>query len=245
MLAAADVVFDSPGAVGAHELDPERAPGAAWVSITPFGLDGPRSAWRASDLGVMAASGNMFATGDPDRAPVRCTEPASYAHTAGEAAFAALSALWSGKPQRVDVSMQEVVLVANMVAPANFPKTGNRGNRRGASIGRTREIWPALDGFVSFGLRGGKARVASLETLTKLVVADGIPADALTSQDWNTYNQNTATDEELDGIATRGGRVLLAAHDAGALRHRVRDQPDARARELPEGDLRVGAARRA
>ncbi len=144
----------------------------------------------------------MFATGDPDRAPVRCTEPASYAHTAGEAAFAALSALWSGIPQRVDVSMQEVVLVANMVAPANFPKTGNRGNRRGARIGRTREIWPALDGFVSFGLRGGKARVASLETLTKLVVADGIPADALTSQDWNTYNQNTATDAELDGIAT-------------------------------------------
>ena len=144
----------------------------------------------------------MFATGDPDRAPVRCTEPAAYAHTAGEAAFAALTAVWSGHPQRVDVSMQEVVLIANMAAPANFDKTGNRGNRRGASIGRTREIWPALDGFVSFGLRGGKARVASLETLTKLVVDDGIPADALTSQDWNTYNQNTATNEELDGIAT-------------------------------------------
>jgi len=202
LLAAADVVFDSPGTDGTHEIDAGRAPAAVWVSITPFGLDGPRASWRASDLGVMAASGNMFATGDPDRAPVRCTEPASYAHTAGEAAFAALTALWSGRPQRVDVSMQEVVLVANMVAPANFPKTGNRGRRLGASIGRTREIWPAADGFVSFGLRGGKARVASLETLTKLVVADGIPADALTRQDWETYNQNTATDEELAGIST-------------------------------------------
>ncbi len=201
-------MFDSPGTDGTHQLDPARAPRAAWVSITPFGLDGPRASWRASDLGVMAASGNMFATGDPDRAPVRCTEPAAYAHTAGEAAFAALTAMWSGKPQRVDVSMQEVVLIANMVAPANFEKTGNRGNRRGASIGRTREIWPALDGFVSFGLRGGKARVASLETLTKLVVADGIPADALTSQDWNTYNQNTATAEELDGIATAVGEYF-------------------------------------
>ena len=202
LLAAADVVFDSPGTHGTHEIDAGRAPKAVWVSITPFGLDGPRASWRASDLGVMASSGNMFATGDPDRAPIRCTEPSSYAHTAGEAAFAAMTALWSGRPQRVDVSMQEVVLVANMVAPANFPKTGNRGRRLGASIGRTREIWPALDGFVSFGLRGGKARVASLETLTKLVVADGIPADALTSQDWSTYNQNTATDEELTGIAT-------------------------------------------
>ncbi len=201
LLAVADVVFDSPGSDGTHELDPARAPDAVWVSITPFGLDGPRASWRASDLGVMASSGNMYATGDPDRAPVRCTEPASYAHTAGEAAYAALSALWSGIPQRVDVSMQEVVLIANMAAVANFPKTGNRGRRLGASIGRTREIWPALDGFVSFGLRGGKARVASLETLTKLVVDDGIDADALTSQDWNTYNQNTATDAELAGIS--------------------------------------------
>ncbi len=202
LLASADVVFDSPGTAGTHQLDPARAAGAPWVSITPFGLDGPRGAWRASDLGVMASSGNMYCTGDPDRAPVRCTEPAAYAHTAGEAAFAALSALWSGVPQRVDVSMQEVVLVANMVAPANFPKSGNRGSRRGANIGRTREIWPALDGFVSFGLRGGKARVASLETITKLVIEDGIPADALTRQDWDTFNQNTASDAELDAIAT-------------------------------------------
>src|SRR5439155_27001665 len=152
LLGAADGGFDSPGAAGTQQLDPARAAGGAWVSITPFGLDGPRAGWRASDLGVMASSGNMYCTGDPDRAPVRCTEPAAYAHTAGEAAYAALSALWTGVPQRVDVSMQEVVLVANMVAPANFPKTGNRGGRRGANIGRTREIWPALDGFVAFGL---------------------------------------------------------------------------------------------
>jgi crotonobetainyl-CoA:carnitine CoA-transferase CaiB-like acyl-CoA transferase len=201
MLATADVVFDSPAIAGTHQLDPGRAPGAVWVSITPFGLDGPHAAWRATDLGVMASSGNMFCTGDPDRAPVRCTEPAAYAHTAGEAAFAALSAVWSGHAQRVDVSMQEVVLTANMVAVADYRKTKNRGVRRGANIGRTREIWPARDGFVSFGLRGGKARVASLETLTKLVVADGIDGDALTSQDWTKFNQNTATDEELGAIA--------------------------------------------
>ena len=78
---------------------PARAPHAAWVSVTPFGLDGPRSDWRAADLGVMAASGNMWMTGDPDRAPVRCTLPSGYAHTGGEVAFAALSALWA-EPRR-------------------------------------------------------------------------------------------------------------------------------------------------
>ena len=166
-----------------------------WVRITPFGMSGPRAAWTASDLGVMASSGNMYCTGDPDRAPVRCTEPTGYAHTGPEAAFAALTALWTGRPERVAVSMQEVVLVANMATPARFPQTGFRGSRRGANIGRTREIWPTRDGFVSFGLRGGKARVPSLELLSKLVGDEGLLA-----RDWTDFNQNTATDEELRAI---------------------------------------------
>ncbi|MCU1426239.1 MAG: subunit of succinyl-CoA:benzylsuccinate CoA-transferase [Actinomycetia bacterium] len=197
----ADVVFDTPGATGVHHVDPGRAPQAVWVTITPFGATGPRAQWRASDLGVMAASANMFCTGDPDRAPVRCTEPTAYAHTGPEAAFAALSALWAGGAQHVDVSMQEVVLVANMTGPARFPKSGFRGSRRGANIGRTREIWPTKDGYVSFGLRGGKARVPSLSLLTNLVAGDDVPgAAALTERDWSEFSPNTATDDELAAI---------------------------------------------
>src|SRR6266576_2093006 len=136
------------------------------LSVLDLGHDaGARAVWIVSDLGVMAASGNMCVTGDPDRAPLRCAEPTGYAHSGAEAAFAALTGLWSGVPQTVDVSMQEVVISASMAAPANFPRTGQRGRRAGANIGRTREIWPTLDGFVSFGLRGGKARVASLELI--------------------------------------------------------------------------------
>jgi len=136
---------------------------AIWVTVTPFGLDGPRASWRASDLGVMASSGNMYSTGDPDRAPVRSAGNASYAHSAAETAFAALTALASGRrPADVDVSMQEVVLVANMGAAGRYFRGGNRGRRLGANIGRTREIWPTSDGWVSCGLRGGKARLATL-----------------------------------------------------------------------------------
>jgi crotonobetainyl-CoA:carnitine CoA-transferase CaiB-like acyl-CoA transferase len=200
LLAEADVVFDEPGEPGTHPLDPARAPHAVWVRITPFGAEGPRAEWRASDLGVMAASGNMYCTGDPDRAPIRSTEPTGYAHSGPEAAFAAMTALASGLPQRVDLSMQEVVLIANMAAPGRYHQTKLRGSRRGANIGRTREIWPTLDGFVSFGLRGGKARVPSLEILTKLVAGDGIDADALVNRDWNDFNQNTATDDDLAAI---------------------------------------------
>lgn len=201
VLAVADIVLDTPHAPEYLQLPRERASRAVWVHVTPFGLDGPRAAWRASDLGVMAASGNMYCTGDRDRAPVRCTEPTAYAHSGPEAAFAALSALWAGGARHVDLSMQETVLVANMTTPARFPTTGFRGVRRGADIGRTREIWPTRDGFVSFGLRSGKARVPSLETITRLVVADDVPgAEALAALDWKSYSHTTATDDELRAI---------------------------------------------
>lgn len=200
LAAGADIVVDTPGWPGVPQLDPSIAPGAAWVSVTPFGLQGPRSKWRATDLGIMASSGNMYATGDRDRAPVRSSEPSGYAHTGAEAAMAALTALASGRPQRVDVSAQEAVMVANMCAPAAFAATGFRGARRGANIGRTREIWRCRDGFVSFGLRGGKARVPSLQTITRLVEGDGIPGEALTSRDWTAYNHTTITDEEAAAI---------------------------------------------
>ena len=71
LLAGADIVLDTPGFPGAWAIDPGRAPRAVWVSVTPFGLDGPRAHWRAADLGVMAASANMWGTGDPRRAARR------------------------------------------------------------------------------------------------------------------------------------------------------------------------------
>jgi crotonobetainyl-CoA:carnitine CoA-transferase CaiB-like acyl-CoA transferase len=200
LLSGAHVVIETPGWPGAPALDLGDAPDAVWVSVTPFGEEGPRAHWRASDLGVMAASGNLWATGDPDRPPVRCSEPAAYAHVGPEVAFAVLTALASGRPQRVDVSMQEVVLVADMGAPATYAVTGDRGRRRGADIGRTREIWPCLDGWVSFGLRGGKARVPSLQTVTRLVTEEGLATPALTDRDWSGFNHRTVTDEELRAI---------------------------------------------
>lgn len=182
----ADIVLASGARDGGRE-------DAIWVSVTPFGLTGPRASWRASDLGVMASSGNMFSTGDPDRAPVRCAGNASHAHSASETAFAVLTALASGqRPADVDVSMQEVVLVANMGAAGRYFRGGNRGRRLGANIGRTREIWPTNDGWVSCGLRGGKARLATLETLAKLV---GEPA--MIERDWTTWDPNKAAEDEL------------------------------------------------
>jgi crotonobetainyl-CoA:carnitine CoA-transferase CaiB-like acyl-CoA transferase len=201
LLAGADVVLSTPFWPGALVVDPGTAPGAVWVNVTSFGLTGPRAGWKASDLGVMASSGNMYCTGDPDRAPVRCTEPTAWSHVGPEAAMAALTGLASGRPQVVDVSAQEAVMIASMGHVGRFPKTGNRGKRSGASIGVTREIWPCADGFVSFGLRGGKARVKNLQTITALVDGDGLATPALTDRDWTIYDHNKTSAEELAAIA--------------------------------------------
>jgi len=202
LLESADIVLYTPYEDGVPKVDRAAAPQAVWVDVTPFGLTGPRATWRASDLGVMASSGNMYATGDADRAPVRPAWPASISHGGAETAFAALTGLASGRPQHVDVSLQEIVMIASMGAAGGYLRRSARGARAGASIGRTREVWPCADGHVSFGLRGGKARVANLQTITRLVNEAGIPgAEALAERDWNEYNHNTVTDEELAAIS--------------------------------------------
>jgi len=199
-LAGADIVLETPGATAFGTLDPKMAPRAAWIRMTPFGAVGPRASWRATDIGILAATGNLFATGDPDRPPVRCSEPVAYAHAGPEAAFAALSALASGRPQLVDLSMQETVLSANMGGPGNFPRSGDIGTRKGAVTGRTREIWPCADGYVSFGLRGGRARLQSLEILAGLLRDEGLSNSAWEERDWLSYDAKTADESELRSL---------------------------------------------
>ena len=198
LLAGADLVLDTPGWPGALPLNPEQAPEAVWVRITPFGLSGPRASWHATDLGAMAASGNMYSTGFPDRAPLRCSEPSAYAHVGSEAAIAALSGLASGRPQVIDVSIQESVLVSNMGAMWDYARDrGSRGSRLGARLGATREIWRCQDGWVSFGLRGGVARAPSYWKMTKILESEGISTPAWSERNWDEFNQNELTEQDI------------------------------------------------
>lgn len=196
LLARADVVL-------AHRdrLDGE-VPQAVWVCVTPFGLQGPRAGWRAGDLSLVAAGGGLYPTGDPDRPPVRPSQPSAVAHAAPEIVVAALTALASGEPQRVDLSLQETMLSSQLTAPTRWPQEHNRGRRRGTFTGRTRETWRCADGYVSFGLRGGGARVQNLQTLTALAEADGVATPALRDRDWATYDPKSCTDDELRTLET-------------------------------------------
>ncbi|MCA9847534.1 MAG: CoA transferase, partial [Dehalococcoidia bacterium] len=72
---AADLVIGdfSPG--GCHDSGVSAGmfaalePRLAVVSVSPFGLTGPRANWASSDMVVQAASGLMFLTGEADQPP--------------------------------------------------------------------------------------------------------------------------------------------------------------------------------
>ena len=200
LLGDADAVIATPGFAGAVELPRAAAPDAVWLNATPFGTQGPRAEWQASDIGLMAACGNMHCTGDADRPPLRCSEPAAYAHCAAEAVFAILSGIAAGGAQTIDLCMQEALMIVNMGGPAQLPKTQRNGQRQGAMLGGTREIWPCKDGFVSFGLRGGPARAGNFNILLRELRDAGLATPAWLERDWQGFNPQALEPEELRAI---------------------------------------------
>ncbi|HWO94122.1 MAG TPA: CoA transferase, partial [Dehalococcoidia bacterium] len=84
-----------------------------YVSITPFGQQGPWRDYRADDFVLCALGGMMGVCGDPDRPPLVAFGWQAY-HTAGNfAALSAMAALRSrrsmGRGQYVDVSIEACV----------------------------------------------------------------------------------------------------------------------------------------
>jgi crotonobetainyl-CoA:carnitine CoA-transferase CaiB-like acyl-CoA transferase len=203
LMTNADVV------VASHGPDLDLPPALVWCAITPFGLTGPKAGRRASDLSVLAQAGTMFMTGEPGRAPLRCTFPTSWYHGGAEAAAAVLAALHqrasTGRGQLVDVSLQETHLMATMGRSGAVGLGGTRGSRAGAlmRVGRTtqREIWACKDGFVSFGLRGGPARIPGLKRLVAWMAEEGMASPALTDRDWDSYTHTTLSPDDVDAIS--------------------------------------------
>jgi len=115
LLAEAHAVITTPKDPSVIVPNLAHAPKAVWVEVTPFGAEGPRAHWLATDLGIMAATGNLYCTGDPDRPPVRCAEPVAYAHGGPEVAFALLSGIALGLQQALEPKREVPAIV--MEAP--------------------------------------------------------------------------------------------------------------------------------
>jgi benzylsuccinate CoA-transferase BbsE subunit len=206
----ADVVLETtrPGRMAERGLGWEALsalnPRLVYCALTPFGQTGPYAGYRAHDLVVVAMGGNALVTGDPDRPPVRCTLPTAWLHAAPEAATGVAMALWhreqTGEGQLVDVSMQETQLSTLVTGPGLYAYSGKARGRSGAVLGNTREIWKALDGDVSFGLRGGPTRIPNLVASVAWMAEEGMAPDWLREYDWAHYNHNTLAPEEIERL---------------------------------------------
>jgi crotonobetainyl-CoA:carnitine CoA-transferase CaiB-like acyl-CoA transferase len=228
-----------------------RNPRLVYCALTPFGQTGPYARYRAHDLVVVAMGGNAAMTGDPDRPPLRCSMPTAYFHAGPEAALGIAMALWareeSGRGQFVDVSMQECQLATLVTGPGQYARSQRLRRRSGAVLGNTREIWKAGDGYVTFGLRGGPARIPNLIATVEYMAEEGMAPEWLRKYDWASYNHNTLTPEEIEKLERAFGaffatktrrelyeqalvrRMMLApCNDA----REISEQPQLRYREL-------------
>lgn len=88
------------------------------TSITPWGLMGPYSQFKSSNLVCSAVSGFMSVCGDEDRPPVQVSTPVAYIMAGLVAATASMVAHWhrerTGEGQHVDVSAQEALMLQNL-----------------------------------------------------------------------------------------------------------------------------------
>ena len=186
------------------------------VSISPFGLHGPKADWAATDLTVWAAGGPLALSGDPNRAPVQVSAPQAFLHASATAASGAVLALLerdqSGLGQQVDVSAQLSAMPFTQSAVLSTKVGADLLARSGGGIKSgevfLRFVYPAQNGHVSITLVFGAAVGPSTQRLMRYLGEQGWLEPAEVERDWVGYH-----------IALAEGREPLAGFES--LKQRV------------------------
>jgi crotonobetainyl-CoA:carnitine CoA-transferase CaiB-like acyl-CoA transferase len=224
---------DTPGKLAQLGLGYEELaalnPALIYVSISPFGQDGPKASYADSDLVVLAAGGPLILTGDSDRAPVRISVPQSYLHASAEAAVAALVAhnrrQQTGQGQHVDVSAQQAVALATQANIIAVPLGDVEFQRMagGVKIGplSIRLVWPAKDGYVTVGLLFGSSLGPFTRRLIQWIYEEGACDATIRDIDWITFGGQLLKGQgvsEFERVAQAVGEFLRARTKADLLR---------------------------
>lgn len=184
-------------------------PRVVYTSITPFGQHGPYSKFKASDLEIMALSGCMSLTGDPDRPPLRVSFPQAYSWTGSYAAIGTLIAHYhrqvTGVGQQVDVSAQACLLWAFSHAHTFWDLNRHVEKRAGSFMtgrsitgARMRVFWPCKDGYLNFIIYGGEAGRRTNQALVDWMDSYNMAPDFLKTKDWKTFDIAQVMQEEID-----------------------------------------------
>ncbi len=170
-------------------------PALVYVSISPFGQDGPKAGYADSDLIILAASGPLVISGDDDRPPARVIVPQGYLHASAQAAAAALIAHHgrqrSGQGQHIDVSAQQAVAQATQstILAAPLGEAEMQRMAGGVKIGplKIRLIWPTKDGYVSIAYLFGSAIGPFTRRLMQWIYEEGCCDEATRDKDWIAF----------------------------------------------------------
>ena len=210
LVASADILIESenPGHLASYGLGYSDLstinPALIYVSITPFGQDGPKAAYADSDLIVVAASGVLILSGDDDRPPLRMSVPQAYLHACADAAGAALIAYYdrlnTGLGQHVDVAAQESVSLAaqSTLLSATIGADETRRMAGGVKMGPINVplVWEAKDGLVTCVFLFGSALGVFTRKMMNYICEKGFCDEATRDKDWLAYGDMLLTGRE-------------------------------------------------
>ena len=130
------------------------------TSVTPFGLSGPYSEFKAPEVVIRALSGEMYLAGEPDKPPLMKGLHVAQFHGGAHAYIGATAALYerarSGRGQLVDVSVAEGWASVAGLALKSYSYTGDTPGRGGASLGFPSGLRRCADGWAMIGRRAGR-----------------------------------------------------------------------------------------
>ena len=224
LIAGADFLIESepPGRLDALGLGRDelaaRNPGLVHVSITPFGSDGPKSGWAATDLTLVAASGLAHLNGEPERPPVRCSVPQAYVHAAADAAVGALIAHFerkrSGRGQHVDISAQQSLTLATMFRSLDTPLSESPARRVSGGAYVAGNFIPSRyavrDGWVVLGPGILPSTGHFMKRLLTWALEEGFGEPEAIDEDWNSFAVRMIV-KELPGNAFDATDATLRA----------------------------------
>lgn len=203
LAAKADVVIESfkPGYADSLGISFEQLrkqnPSLIYAAITPFGQEGPKSHWPATDLTIEAAGGRISIQGDYDRPPLPVGFPQAFLHASAQIAADIVVALnercLSGCGQFLDNSAQETMWWTLMnaqgspvCANSNPPGAGEDRATRGSSLGT--QIVTAKDGLVTIAPGAGSREKKSMFSYAvEEAIRLGDSVEDLIGFDWDDW----------------------------------------------------------
>ena len=203
-----------------------RHPDLVHLSVLPFGASGPKAGWLGTELNLVHAGGEGYLIPNglsadlfPDRPPLKIAGHFAQLQGGTAGALAALSALWAGEGQFVDISVQDANVAVGAFAIQRFGD-GSIEHRSTRSF-RYGGVIECYDGFVELLTLEDRQWQALVELMGRPAWAtdDGLsdPLERSSRGDFlNDRIREWARDQEVADLVARAQKlgVPMAPYNA-------------------------------